>query len=90
QDELLSDEELDGVAGGTRDEYLTLTNILPMGNTPIGRMTAKEAEEWLKRNLNIDATIYNKSDSTPNVYKRNGETLDHWDVYKECNKFLHK
>ncbi len=88
--EMLSDEELDNVAGGTLHEYAYLTDILPATYSLTGRMTPEEAEKWLKDNLNIDAIINNKDQNTPNVYKRDGKTLDHWDVVRECYAFLGK
>ncbi|MBR0288548.1 MAG: hypothetical protein IJQ82_06170 [Selenomonadaceae bacterium] len=70
-DEMLTDDELDKVAGGTYDEWLELAKFFPSGNWSNGtsagavgiRASGKSykdedwIKDWLKRNLNIEAEI---------------------------------
>ena len=105
-DELLSEDELDQVAGGNWKEFTELREILPtvsyQKNTrPFPRqvtrnMNITEATEWLKSNLNIDTDIsigdsFNPfSSGTPNIYKRDGQELTHDQVIAEVKSFLGK
>ena len=98
-DEILSDEQLDNVTGGTSFEYHILSKLLtPEPNDGLvisHKMTEDEVKNWLKTNLNIDATInakvvfhnYGPSED-PNVYTQNGQTITHADVVKQCKAFL--
>lgn len=70
-DEILSDDELDVVVGGTNGEYKALRNLLPtitftqidIYNNKMFKvektryMDTNEVSDWLKANLNIDAKI---------------------------------
>ncbi|MBR3747720.1 MAG: hypothetical protein IKN27_12245 [Selenomonadaceae bacterium] len=98
-DEILSDEELDNVTGGTIFEYDHLSKLLkPQSSdgliTP--DLTQDDVKNWLKTNLNIDAKIntevlfdyYGRTCEIPNVYTQNGKTISHDDVVKQCKAFL--
>ena len=102
-DEVMSDEELDQVAGGNWNEYKELQSILPYAHTTEffsgfvriddHPMKKNEIQDWLKINLNIEATV----DGSPwepgkyaNVYKRNGKDLNHNQVVAEVRQFLGK
>lgn len=90
-DEMLTDEELDGVAGGSWTESNILGNILPRINKRYDRrlMNATEMQRWLKDNLNIDAKIYDGGcDERSNVYTLNGETISHNEVCQMCRDYL--
>ncbi|MBR3747721.1 MAG: hypothetical protein IKN27_12250 [Selenomonadaceae bacterium] len=83
-DEILSDEELDNVTGGTYDEVSELNDMLAPRNNDTARvMSEEELKNWLKENLNIDATFYNDK-NTPNVYTRDGKTLTQSEVLFRC------
>ena len=104
QDEIMSEEELDNVTGGTYDEYFDLDNILPYNNGMFTisdyRGKSKEyIQNWLKSNLNIDAKInaeftldeYGRAqDNIKNVYSQNGQSLTHAEVIQKCKTFLGK
>ena len=105
-DEMMNNDELEQVAGGTNGEYKEIRKYLPVSYAPISNscevdivipMRPDEVEEWLKENLNIDAKIdngawYNPFDSAgnPNVYSRNGQSLTHAQVVGEVKKFFGK
>ena len=68
KDEVLSDKELDNVAGGTNGEFKELSSILPNIFEKVQGYRARvnvisrsrkpdEVVSWLKENLNIDAKI---------------------------------
>ena len=73
KDELMNEEELENVAGGTNGEYKELRKLLPVIKyitySPVFEesiehetsryMYTDEVEGWLKQNLNIDANIDN-------------------------------
>ncbi len=102
KDEMLSNGELEQIAGGTKEEYRDLANILPgvvikpkMKNgavwTKIIAMRYYEVKAWLKDNLNIDAVISDPEGSNKNVaniYVRNRKFLSHADVVKEVKNYL--
>ena len=105
-DELMSDEELDGVAGGTVQEYRELRGLFDPEIIVVRNKLGGEYEEeiyksdddirsWLKYNLNIEATFNYKrwfpwQDGDPNVYTRNGESVSHAQVIKEAKAKLGK
>ena len=76
--EALSEEELDGVAGGKLWEISEI--CIAAGK----RMYIHEIPGYLKENFNIDAKIdgdtYTLYEGQANIYKRNGETLTHQQV----------
>ena len=95
-DEMLTDEELDGVAGGTWDEWQEIKEFFlyesckkGLGSGSYKTYRSEEwIKDWLKRNLNIEAEFdYYKilcfTGGSPNTYTRNGESLTHEQVVKE-------
>ena len=81
QEEILSDKELNGVAGGTVRESWEIFQVLNKKNAP--SMGLYDMPGYLKKNFNIDAKIDGRPDwdeGDANIYSRNGETLTHKQV----------
>ena len=102
-EEMLLDEELEKVSGGTREEFIDLVKILPKVVVPrYGNKNARpeimskgQVEIWLKANLNIDAelSLGNRIFDRPgvaNTYSIDGESLTHEEVMTELKTFFNK
>jgi len=92
-DELMSDEELDQVAGGTNGEYDALRNAIGkvevyrnllatrVQEKTVGLVGVDYMKKYLKQHYEIDAEIsLGFFGGSANVYKRNGESLSHQQV----------
>lgn len=103
KDEVLSDDELEQVAGGTDAEYKELTNILPKisywYNPFLGKarwmeraMEPEEMKDYLKKTYNIDSHIniytgFRRGGGAPNEYSRNGVSMSHAEVVEFIKTF---
>ncbi len=93
QEEIMEDEELDAVAGGTLNELRDLQKLfyhytdVQRKKTVTVYKSADWIKKWLKSRLNIDAEINHKGGwfTSPgaNSYSRNGESLTHEQVVAE-------
>ncbi|MBR4903611.1 MAG: hypothetical protein IKZ53_02995 [Selenomonadaceae bacterium] len=80
-DEMMSDDELDNVAGGTVRESWEIFQLLKQ-KTNVS-MGLYDLPDYLKKNYGIDAEIDGYPDfdeGRPNVYSLNGEPLTHRQV----------
>ncbi len=79
--EIMSDEELDGVAGGTVRESWEIFQIINQKTNV--RMGLYDLPDYLKKNYGIDAKIDGYPDfdeGNPNVYSLNGKQITHQQV----------
>ncbi|MBQ4403090.1 MAG: hypothetical protein II857_01640 [Selenomonadaceae bacterium] len=98
-DEMLTDDELDQVAGGTGEETNELRSLFgfkinPLTEREYFRRNEDYVQFWLKNRLNIDATLNYKggwfTSAGPNSYSRNGESLTHAQVLEEAKKYIER
>ena len=100
-EEILLDEEMEKVSGGTTEEFIDIAKFLPKitrvryGHEMKDFMNKDQAQDWLKTNLNIDAEIglgktFFNIPGKPNIYSRNGESLTHEEVLTELKTFFNK
>ena len=91
--EKLEMEKLENVAGGTQWEVSELSNTLPniydRHNNVTRPMVGFEIRNWLKEELNIDATL-NYGQVNKNAYTKNGQNLSHGEVMSIIHKHLKK
>ena len=91
--EIMSMEQLDGVAGGTCKETDHIINALGYvvktecrGRTSTRKLYRSEVRGYLKDHYGIEASLHNGfwifSDGDPNTYKMNGKSITHLDVIK--------
>lgn len=94
ENEILSDDELDNVSGGTTHETLEIISYIGKvycaGTNESGYLKPESVARYLKLRYGIDATIswdITKTDygtclgeGSPNQYSRDGQTINHQQV----------
>ena len=92
KDEILSDDELDNVAGGTMAESEEISKIIGYVRFPNGAYTYLPAgggimDEYLKDHFGIDAKTdggdrWTRRQGSPNSYSYNGQQISHGEAVK--------
>ena len=86
ENEILSDEELENVAGGTLSETSEICRLITAKTNK--RLYYSEIADFLKRNYGIEAKlngIPDHNEGTTNIYKLGERTITHAQVLETIN-----